>query len=83
LPVTGYLKNTPHPKICQLAGIATPNICWEVACRLGKEQNIPNFRFRSRKSFLKTTKPLKNNLKRYEEKGGNTLFPRNTIKTSV
>lgn len=68
--VTGCLKNTPLPKIYQLAGIAPPNIHQEVAAdwertkvetdiqHLLHSQNTPNFRLKSRKSFKKMTKLL-------------------------
>jgi len=68
--VTGCLKNTPLPKIYQLAGIAPPNVLREVTADWGRTkaetnirhplhvQNAPNFRPESRKSFFKTTKPI-------------------------
>lgn len=68
--VTGCLKSTPLPKIYQLAGIAPPNIRREVAADWERtkaetdirhplhNQTTPNFRLKSRKSFLKTTKLL-------------------------
>jgi hypothetical protein len=66
--VTCCLKNTPLPKIYQLAGISPPNIHREVAVDWERtkaetdirhplhSQNILNFRLKSRKSFLKTSK---------------------------
>jgi hypothetical protein len=68
--VTGRLKSTPLPKIYQLAGIASPNIHREVAADWKRtkaetdlrhplhQQTTPNFRLKSRKSFLRTTKLL-------------------------
>jgi len=71
--ITGCLKNTPVEKVYLLAGVAPPNLRRLVITNLEKckETNdkrhlmfgldMPIFRLKSRKSFLKTSEIKKNN----------------------